>query len=45
MNQGDLPQLSGRDEQRTRRLKKSTANLKHIIVFSDGDPGAADRRS
>ena len=21
-------------------LQKSTANLKHIIVFSDGDPGA-----
>ena len=26
-------------------LQKSTANLKHIIVFSDGDPARARLRS
>jgi uncharacterized membrane protein len=40
MNQGDLGSFQGVMEQSYEALKKSTANLKHIIVFSDGDPGA-----
>src|SRR5206468_4541919 len=40
MNQGDLPSFQGMMELSHAALKKSTANLKHIIVFSDGDPGA-----
>src|SRR6266540_3070930 len=40
MNQGDLPSFQGVMSQAHEGLKKSTANLKHIIVFSDGDPGA-----
>jgi hypothetical protein len=40
MNQGDLPSFQGVMEQAYAGLKKSTANLKHMIVFSDGDPGA-----
>ena len=40
MNQGDLGSFQGVLEQAYEALKKSTANLKHIIVFSDGDPGA-----
>jgi uncharacterized membrane protein len=40
MNQGDLPSFQGMIEQAHTALQKSTANLKHIIVFSDGDPGA-----
>jgi uncharacterized membrane protein len=40
MNQGDLGSFQGVLEQSYGALKKSTANLKHIIVFSDGDPGA-----
>ena len=38
MNQGDLGSFQGVLEQADTALKKSTANLKHIIVFSDGDP-------
>lgn len=38
MNQGDLGSFQGVLEQSHGALKKSTANLKHIIVFSDGDP-------
>lgn len=43
MNQGDLPSFQGVMERAYRdpnspNLKQSTANLKHIIVFSDGDP-------
>src|SRR5208337_2849040 len=38
MNQGDLPTFQGLMEQAHSALQKSTANLKHIIVFSDGDP-------
>ena len=44
MNQGDLGSFQGVLEQAHEALKKSTANLKHIIVFSDGDP-APRRRS
>ena len=40
MNQGDLPSFQGVMTIAHEGLKKSTANLKHIIVFSDGDPGA-----
>ncbi|MDB6020251.1 MAG: putative rane protein, partial [Pedosphaera sp.] len=40
MNQGDLPGFEGVMGLAHEGLKKSTANLKHIIVFSDGDPGA-----
>ena len=38
MNQGDLGSFQGVLEQAHGALKKSTANLKHVIVFSDGDP-------
>ena len=40
MNQGDLPSFQGLMEMAHEGLKKSTANLKHVVVFSDGDPGA-----
>ncbi len=40
MNQGDLPSFQGVMSMAHEGLKKSTANLKHMIVFSDGDPGA-----
>ncbi len=40
MNQGDMPSFQGVLEQAYGALQKSTANLKHIIVFSDGDPEA-----
>ncbi|MEW6161445.1 MAG: VWA domain-containing protein, partial [Verrucomicrobiota bacterium] len=39
MNQGDLPSFEGVMTMAYHGLKKSTANLKHMIVFSDGDPG------
>ena len=40
MNQGDMPGFEGPLERAYESLKKSTANLKHIIIFSDGDPQA-----
>jgi uncharacterized membrane protein len=40
MNQGDMVTFQGVLEQAHDALKKSKASLKHIIVFSDGDPGA-----
>jgi uncharacterized membrane protein len=40
MNQGDLPTFQKVMELGYEGLKKSTSNLKHMIVFSDGDPGA-----
>lgn len=40
MNQGDLGSFQHILEMAHDALVKSTANLKHIIVFSDGDPGA-----
>ena len=40
MNQGDLPAFTGVMTKAYEALKASTANLKHMIVFSDGDPGA-----
>jgi uncharacterized membrane protein len=42
MNQGDMPSFQGPMEKAYESLKKSSANLKHIIVFSDGDPNAPD---
>jgi Ca-activated chloride channel family protein len=39
MNQGDLGSFQHILELSEEALKKSTANLKHIIIFSDGDPG------
>jgi uncharacterized membrane protein len=39
MNQGDLGSFQHILEMSQEALRKSTANLKHIIVFSDGDPG------
>jgi uncharacterized membrane protein len=38
MNQGDLPSFENLMSMAHQGLKNSTANLKHIIVFSDGDP-------
>jgi uncharacterized membrane protein len=38
MNQGDLPSFQGVMAKGYEGLKASTANLKHMIVFSDGDP-------
>jgi uncharacterized membrane protein len=40
MNQGDLGSFQQIMSLAHDALKKSTSNLKHIIVFSDGDPGA-----
>jgi len=40
MNQGDLGSFQGILEMAQAALRKSKSNLKHIIVFSDGDPGA-----
>ncbi|HAB17298.1 MAG TPA: VWA domain-containing protein, partial [Verrucomicrobiota bacterium] len=40
MNQGDLPEFGGLMKMAYEDLRKSTANLKHLIVFSDGDPNA-----
>lgn len=39
MNQGDLPSFQGVVTKAYEALLKSKASLKHIIVFSDGDPG------
>jgi uncharacterized membrane protein len=44
MNQGDMPSFQGPMEKAHESLKKSTANLKHMIVFSDGDPQAPDAK-
>lgn len=38
MNQGDLGSFQGVMTQAHEALRKSNASLKHIIVFSDGDP-------
>lgn len=38
MNQGDMPSFVNVIQMAHEALKKSTTNLKHIIVFSDGDP-------
>ena len=38
MNPGDMPAFEGPMVKAYEALKKSTANIKHMIVFSDGDP-------
>jgi uncharacterized membrane protein len=43
MNQGDLGSFQHIMELAHEALQKSTSNLKHIIVFSDGDPGPPDQ--
>jgi uncharacterized membrane protein len=43
MNQGDLGSFQQIMSMAHEALKKSTSNLKHIIVFSDGDPGAPNQ--
>ncbi|MBI3191095.1 MAG: VWA domain-containing protein, partial [Pedosphaera parvula] len=40
MNQGDLPSFQNLMSMGLDGLRKSNANLKHMIVFSDGDPNA-----
>ncbi len=40
MNQGDLPSFQNVMSMAHQALQKSSANLKHMLVFSDGDPGA-----
>ncbi len=40
MNQGDLPSFHNLMAMANESLKKSTANIKHLIIFSDGDPNA-----
>ncbi len=39
MNQGDLPSFRNVMKMAHEGLAKSTASLRHILVFSDGDPG------
>jgi uncharacterized membrane protein len=43
MNQGDLGSFQQIISMAHEALKKSTSNLKHIIIFSDGDPGAPNQ--
>ena len=40
MNPGDMVAFEGPMKMAYDALKKSTANIKHMVVFSDGDPGA-----
>jgi len=40
MNQGDLPSFQNVMTMAYQGLKSSSANLKHMILFSDGDPAA-----
>lgn len=40
MNQGDLPSFETVMKMAKGGLERSTAHLKHMIVFSDGDPSA-----
>ncbi len=40
MRPGDMPNFQHVMEMAHEGLKKSTGNLKHMVVFSDGDPGA-----
>ncbi len=39
MNQGDLPSFKNVMKMAHEGLRKSSANLRHVLVFSDGDPG------
>ncbi|MBA4150701.1 MAG: VWA domain-containing protein [Verrucomicrobia bacterium] len=45
MNQGDLPSFQGVMSMAHEGLKKSSGNIKHMIIFSDGDPGAPSAES
>jgi len=45
MNQGDLGSFDGVLKMAYDALRKSQANLKHIIVFSDGDPQRPDQKT
>ncbi|MCC6233352.1 MAG: VWA domain-containing protein [Verrucomicrobiales bacterium] len=40
MNPGDMTTFHGAMSVANDALRRSTANLKHMVVFSDGDPGA-----
>lgn len=40
MRPGDMPNFQPIMQLAHTALKQSTANLKHLVVFSDGDPGA-----
>ncbi|HUR45621.1 MAG TPA: glutamine amidotransferase [Candidatus Saccharimonadales bacterium] len=44
MNQGDLPGFQSVMSLAHQGLKKSPSNLKHMIVFSDGDPVAPSQQ-
>ncbi len=44
MTPGDMPNFQPVMEKAYESLKKSTANLKHMVVFSDGDPGAPSQQ-
>jgi uncharacterized membrane protein len=44
MNQGDLPSFQGVMTKAYESLKASRSSLKHMIVFSDGDPGAPSQK-
>ncbi len=44
MNQGDLPGFQGVMKMASDGLKASKGNLKHMIVFSDGDPQAPSQQ-
>ncbi|HUD47784.1 MAG TPA: glutamine amidotransferase [Candidatus Baltobacteraceae bacterium] len=43
MNPGDMPSFEAPMQAAYDALAKSTANLKHMIVFSDGDPSAPSK--
>ena len=44
MNQGDMVSFDSVMIEAHKALAKSTANLKHMIIFSDGDPGAPSQQ-
>jgi uncharacterized membrane protein len=44
MNPGDMVAFEGPMRKAYEALKKSTANLKHMVVFSDGDPAAPPQK-
>ncbi len=44
MNQGDMPSFEGPMAKAHEALQKSHASLKHMIVFSDGDPNAPSQQ-
>jgi uncharacterized membrane protein len=43
MNPGDMPSFEAPMQSAYEALAKSKASLKHLIVFSDGDPGAPSK--